>query len=408
MTAGLKLLMNNKDGITLTLNRVLPVLFSIMFLVMVGFGIIIPVLPFYAEELGASPAELGLLMAVYSFMQFIFAPMWGKVSDRIGRKPVIMIGIFGLSLSFFMLALSTNLWMLFAARIIGGLLSAANMPTVMAYVADITTEDERGKGMGIVGAATGLGFILGPAIGGIFTNINLEAPFYIAGILSFITLILVLFILKESIHLSENKAASKNNLSWGKALRDPIAMLYFLQFFVSLSLSGLEATFAYFAAATAGLDAVTLGYIFMIMGLASAAVQGSMGKLTKKFGEAVIIQAGILISAAGFGLILFTQNFTTAAIFLAIFGVGNGVIRPSVSSLLTKKSKMGYGLVTGYLSSFDSLGRIIGPVLGGLLYSVAIGLPYISGIFLSILAYVLFRIFASKSNLEAGQGTPAE
>src|SRR5699024_8984295 len=215
MTAGLKLLMNNKDGITLTLNRVLPVLFSIMFLVMVGFGIIIPVLPFYAEELGASPAELGLLMAVYSFMQFIFAPMWGKVSDRIGRKPVIMIGIFGLSLSFFMLALSTNLWMLFAARIIGGLLSAANMPTVMAYVADITTEDERGKGMGIVGAATGLGFILGPAIGGIFTNINLEAPFYIAGILSFITLILVLFILKESIHLSENKAASKNNLSWG-------------------------------------------------------------------------------------------------------------------------------------------------------------------------------------------------
>src|SRR5699024_8019163 len=239
-----------------------------MFLVMVGFGIIIPVLPFYAEVLGASPTELGLLMAVYSLMQFIFAPMWGRISDKIGRKPVIMIGIFGLSLSFVMLGLSVHLWMLFAARIIGGVLSAANMPTVMAYVADITSDEDRGKGMGVVGAATGLGFILGPAIGGIFTNINLQAPFYIAGSLSFMTLLLVFVILKESIHLSANKATSKNKLSWRKFFRDPIAMLYFLQFFISLSLSGLEATFAYFAAEKAGLDAVTLGYIFMIMGLA--------------------------------------------------------------------------------------------------------------------------------------------
>lgn len=388
------------------LNKVLPILFMIMFLVMVGFGIIIPVLPFYAEELGASPTELGLLMAIYSLMQFIFAPMWGGISDRIGRKPVILIGIFGLSLSFFIMALSTQLWMLFVARVIGGILSAANMPTVMAYVADITTNEERGKGMGIVGAATGLGFIFGPAIGGVFTNINLHAPFYIAGVVSLLTLFLVLFILKESIHLSEHKAAKRNKLSWRNILQDPLSMLYFLQFFISVSLAGLEATFAYFAAEKAGLDAVTLGYIFMIMGLASAAVQGSMGKLTKKYGETIIIQAGIVISAIGFGLILFTQNFTTAAIFLAVFGVGNGVIRPSVSSLLTKTSKVGHGTATGYLSSFDSLGRIIGPVLGGFLYSIMIGLPYISGIFLSLMAYVLFRIYVAKSNIKDRQQTP--
>src|SRR5690625_3730055 len=122
---------------TLKLKRALPILFLIMFLVMVGFGIIIPVLPFYAEELGATPTELGFLMAVYSLMQFIFAPMWGRISDRIGRKPVILIGIFGLSLSFFMTAMATQLWVLFVARIIGGGLSAANMPTVTAYVADV-------------------------------------------------------------------------------------------------------------------------------------------------------------------------------------------------------------------------------------------------------------------------------
>jgi len=387
----------------LKLNKVLPILFLIMFLVMVGFGIIIPVLPFYAEELGASPTELGLLMAVYSLMQFIFAPMWGRISDRIGRKPVILIGIFGLSLSFFLMGFSTHLWMLFVARIVGGILSAANMPTVMAYVADITSEEERGKGMGIVGAATGLGFIFGPAIGGVFTNINLQAPFYISGIVSFLTFFFVLGILKESIHHSDHQAAANKKLPWGNVFQGSLSMLYFLQFFISLSLSGLEATFAYFAAEKAGLDAVTLGYIFMIMGLASAAVQGSMGKLTKKFGEGLIIQAGILISALGFGLILFTQNFITAAIFLAIFGVGNGVIRPSVSSLLTKKSNVGHGTATGYLSSFDSLGRIIGPVLGGFLYSITIGLPYISGIFLSLLAFILFRVYTAKSTMRDGQ-----
>lgn len=142
-------------------------------------------------------------------------------------------------------------------------------------------------------------------------------------------------------------------------MKSPMAMLYFLQFFIAVSLSGLEATFAYFAAVKAGLNAVSMGYVFMIMGLASATVQGSMGKLTKKFGEIKIIQMGIVVSALGMGLILLTQNFLTAAVFLTIFGVGNGVIRPSVSSLLTKQAKSGYGEVTGYLSSFGSLGRII-------------------------------------------------
>lgn len=379
----------------MNLKKVLPILFIVMFLVMVGFGIIIPVLPFYAEDLGASPTDLGLLMAVYSLMQFIFAPMWGRISDKIGRKPVILTGIFGLSLSFFMMAFSTELWMLFAARIIGGFLSAANMPTVMAYVADITTEEDRGKGMGIVGAATGLGFIFGPAIGGVFTKIDIHAPFYIAGIISLFTFILVIFILKESIHYSDLSADAQQKASFKNIFSGSLSMLYFLQFFISLSLAGLEATFAYFAAEKAGLDAVSLGYIFMIMGLASAAVQGNMGKLTKTFGEGRIIQAGIFISAVGFGLILFTNNFTTAAIFLSIFGVGNGVIRPSVSSLITKISRIGHGTATGYLSSFDSLGRILGPVLGGALYSVHIGLPYISGIFLSIAAFVIFRLFLS-------------
>ncbi|MEH6905943.1 MFS transporter [Neobacillus drentensis] len=370
----------------------LPILFVVMFLVMVGFGIIIPVLPFYAEEIGANPTELGLLMAVYSLMQLIFAPMWGHVSDRIGRKPVMMIGIAGLGLSFLIQAMSTELWMLFAARIIGGILSSANMPTAMAYVADITTEENRGKGMGIVGAATGLGFVFGPAIGGIFSRFSLNMPFFLACGSSFITLILVFLLLKES---KQNKGTvSKEKLSFGKAFSGAVTVLYLVQLLISLSLSGLEATFAYFAAKKAGLDATQLGYIFMIMGFGSALVQGGLvGRMTKKYGEKSVIQAGIIVSALGFGLILLVNNFATAALFLTIFGLGNGVIRPSVSSLITKTSSAGYGSSTGMLSSFDSLGRIIGPPLGGWLFSLAIGLPYISGAIISMAAFILFLLF---------------
>lgn len=378
--------------------RALPVLFLVMFFVMVGFGIIIPVLPFYAEELGASAFELGLLMAVYSLMQLLFSPMWGRISDRIGRKPVILTGIFGLAISFFLMALSSKLWMLFAARIIGGFLSSANMPTVTAYVADITTEEDRGKGMGIIGAAVGLGFILGPAIGGIFSKNSLSLPFFIAGISSFVTFLLVLFVLKESLTPEQRGKTEAEKISVIKQLQEPTGILYFLQLFVSLSLSGLEATFAYFVAKTAGLDTVELGYLFMIMGFAGALVQGGLvGVLTRRYGESFVIQLGIIISALGFGLILFIDSFVTAAIFLTIFGIGNGFIRPAVSALLTKQSSAGHGSVTGLLSSFDSLGRIIGPPLGGWLFGLSIGLPYISGIVLSLIAYILFRVYARLS-----------
>src|SRR5699024_9710095 len=152
-----------------------------MFFVMVGFGIIIPVLPFYAEHLGASAFELGLLMAVYSLMQLLFGPMWGRISDRVGRKPIILIGIFGLAISFFLLAFASILCMLFVVLIIGGFLTSGSMSSVTAYVVDSTSEEDRGKCMGIIGAAVGLGFILGPAIGGIFSKNSLSLPFFIAG-----------------------------------------------------------------------------------------------------------------------------------------------------------------------------------------------------------------------------------
>lgn len=378
--------------------KALPILFLMMFLVMVGFGIIIPVLPFLAEKVGGNSTELGLLMAVYSLMQLFFAPMWGRISDRIGRKPVMAIGIAGLALSFFISAMADSLWVLFAARVIGGILSSANMPTAMAYVADITTPEDRGKGMGIIGAAIGLGFIFGPAIGGIFSKTSLTLPFYIAGVVAILTFVLVLVFLKESLPLEKRTQQSKNNESMWKAFKGPLTIMFILQLIITLSMAGLEATFAYFAAEKIDIDSVQLGYIFMIMGFGSAIVQGGLiGPMIKKMGEGAVIRLGIIVSAIGFVLILFSTNFWTAAVFLTIFGMGNGIIRPGISALLTKKSNTGHGSVTGLLSSFDSFGRIAGPPLGGWLFSVSIGLPYISGAILSLVALVLYQIYSKTS-----------
>ncbi len=183
-----------------------------------------------------------------------------------------------------------------------------------------------------------------------------------------------------------------------KAFNSGATLLFFVQLLISLSLSGLEATFAYFAAKKAGLDSIQLGYIFMIMGFGSALVQGGLvGRWTKKYGESAVIHGGIIVSAIGFGLILFVHSFTTAAIYLTVFGLGNGVIRPSVSSLLTKTSNSGHGSSTGLLSSFDSLGRIIGPPLGGWLFSMSVGLPYISGAIISAVAFILFQIYRPQA-----------
>ncbi|HEY2422163.1 MAG TPA: MFS transporter [Neobacillus sp.] len=379
--------------------KVLPILFLVMFLVMVGFGIIIPVLPFLAEKVGGNPTELGLLMAVYSLMQLFFAPMWGRISDRIGRKPVMMIGITGLAISFFIMAMANSLWVLFVARIIGGILSSANMPTTMAYVADITSPEERGKGMGIIGAATGLGFIFGPAIGGIFSKTSLNVPFYIAGISSVITLILVMVLLKESLSVEKRRHHAENKESIWKAFKGPLTIIFILQLIVTLSMAGLETTFAYFAAKKAAIDTVHLGYIFMIMGFGGALVQGGLiGPMTKKFGEGNVIRIGVVVSAIGFILILFATNFWTSAVFLTVFGLGNGVIRPAISALLTKNSNSGHGGVTGLLSSFDSFGRIIGPPLGGWLFSISMGLPYISGAVLSVFALLLYQIYSIQAH----------
>lgn len=188
------------------INRNLAILFFTMAVVMLGFGIIIPILPFYAENLGANGTALGVLMAIFSVMQFIFSPIWGGLSDRIGRKPVILIGVLGNALAQLFFGLSTSLWMLIAARALSGILSSATLPTTMAYISDSTSEKNRGGGMGIIGAAMGVGMILGPGIGGWAGSYSLSMPFYVAAALSTAALVLVWWVLPESLPAEKRSA----------------------------------------------------------------------------------------------------------------------------------------------------------------------------------------------------------
>ncbi len=182
----------------------IAILFFTMVVVMLGFGIVIPIIPFYVESFGATGKDLGLMMAIFSIGQFIFSPIWGTLSDRIGRKPVLMIGAFGNGLSLLMMGLSTQFWMLLVSRALAGILSSATLPTAMAYIGDSTDEKSRSGGMGIIGAAMGMGMVLGPGLGGWFASASLSAPFFFASALSVLSLIFIIVVLPESLPRRES------------------------------------------------------------------------------------------------------------------------------------------------------------------------------------------------------------
>ncbi|HEX6164859.1 MAG TPA: MFS transporter, partial [Vicinamibacterales bacterium] len=225
----------------------LVIIFVTVFIDLLGFGIIIPLLPFYAESFGASAFTIGLLGTSFSLMQFLFSPIWGRWSDKVGRKPIILVGLMGSCLSYMMLALSNSLALLFIARIIGGI-AGANIPTAQAYIADVTTPENRARGMGMVGAAFGLGFIFGPALGGILTTISPQTPMWFASALCLANFIAAWFLLPES----RSANAVTRNLgrleAFRHAARNPTLLLLLALFFlVTLAFSGFESTFAIFS-----------------------------------------------------------------------------------------------------------------------------------------------------------------
>src|SRR5438132_5025643 len=279
----------------------LLVIFITIFIDLVGFGIVIPVLPFYAEgtKFGATPREVGLLFASYSFMQLIFAPVLGRLSDKYGRRPILLISLLGTSLGFLILGLASTLWMLFLGRIIDGI-SGGNISTAQAYIADVTTKEDRAKGMGLIGAAFGLGFVFGPAIGGVLSRWGINVPFIFAGSLAFANAMLLYFVLPETVtpdHPARVSAASGRG--WRQLLgalkRLQLAFVLIIYFLGIVAFSMMTATFSLFMMFRLGYDAFHNGWVFAFVGIISAVIQGGLiGKLVKRFGEPWLIIVGVM------------------------------------------------------------------------------------------------------------------
>jgi DHA1 family tetracycline resistance protein-like MFS transporter len=360
----------------------LLVIFATIFIDLVGFGIVIPVLPFYvsSSKFGATPRSVGLLFASYSVMQFIFAPILGRLSDKHGRRPVLLISIIGTGISFLILGFATALWVLFLGRILDGI-TGGNISTAQAYIADSTTKENRAKGMGLVGAAFGLGFVFGPAIGGVLSHWGIGVPFFFAAGLAFSNAILLFFTLPETVtpdHPARVSAAGGRDWhSVMKSIRQPklgfVLAIYFL-FIVAFSI--MTTTFSLFTKFRFGYDAARTGYLFAYVGIIGAFIQGGLiGRLVKQFGELALILTGALLFALSLFLIPFSSSHTGLVAMLVIgaaFAIGNSLATPSLTSLASKSvSEAEQGVVLGVTQSVASLARAIGPsVQAFLIYSV--------------------------------------
>ncbi len=389
--------------------RQLIILFSMMFIVMVGFGIIMPVLPFYAENMGATATHLGLLFALYSIVQFLLAPYWGQLSDRIGRRPVILIGLLGFAVAFILFGLSTQLWELFVARALGGALSSAVLPTTMAYIADVTTEKQRGGGMGMMGASMGMGMIFGPAIGGYASSISMSMPFFIAAGFALVIAAAGSFLLPESLSPADRARAREERATaqtgqWAeawKSLMSPIGFILLLGFLVSFAAANVEGTFALFAERSLGFGASEMGTIFVFMGIMMVVTQGLLvGPFINRWGEERMIEIGMIASVIGYAALLIAWDLPSLTAIMSVMGVGQAAMRPSIASLLSKRSTPEeQGRMMGYVQSAQSLGRVAGPIVGGLFFDlIGYQSPYIVGsISFVVIFFFALRFFSRDS-----------
>ena len=383
----------------------LVVIFTTVFLDLVGFGIIIPLVGIYGRDFGANTYELALLGSIYSLMQFFFSPIWGRLSDRHGRRPIILMSLAGSVLSYFLFAFSHTLWLLILSRALAGIF-AANISTAQAYIADVTKPEDRAKGMGLIGAAFGIGFTLGPPIGGIsVSKLGLAAPGIIAGTFCLLNLILAYFRLDESLspELQAQARASKPRtgriaqFETFKTVRNNPALVLAIvsTFFATFAFSNLEQVFSLFIQTKFTLAteeaAYKTGMILMWSGILGALIQGGLiRRLVPKYGEAKLLTIGLFVQ--GIAMLMFSQSPTYFSFFITAvpLAFGSGLINPTLASLVSKgAAQHEQGAVIGLKEGMSSLARIFGPLSGLLAFGLKASLPfYIGSLTVFILGFV--------------------
>lgn len=378
--------------------------------VTIGFGVVMPIIPFYMENLGAGGTELGLLVASYAVMRLIFGPVWGSLSDRMGRKPIMMIGVFGYGVTMVGFGLATKLWMMFAARILAGILSSATSPTTMAYISDSTSEEERGGGMGVLGAAAGLGTIFGPAIGGLLADFSLSTPFFFAAAMSLVSVLLIARFLPES--LSETERITPGTEStritlrtvW-QALFSPLGPLLVQAFLVMGGMTLFYGILGLYALERFNYGTREVGILFSILGLMMAVGQGLLvGPLTRRNGDVSVMKLGFSLSAVTLIGVLAADRFWLLLLAIGLFSLANALLSPTVSALTSKRTSMSQGVTMGLSNSFGSLGRVFGPPLGGVVFDLHWSLPLLSASAVMLVGFLVSVRIAPDQNTLSQQG----
>ena len=347
------------------INRPLLIIFLTILVNLIGFGIIIPLLPFYAETFGASPLTIGFLFATFSIAQLFASPVLGAWSDKWGRRPVLIFSLIGTVISFVMLAMAQSLAMLFAARIVDGL-SGGNITTARAYIGDIATDENRAKLFGVLGAAFGLGFIIGPALGGLFAHISYTAPIWAAAAITVVATLLAWLWLPETVHRVDAVSVSP----W-KALRElsgrpGLRLLFTVDFLYWGSFAVYQTTFALFGARRFGFDATHTGYLLASFAALGVVVQlGMVGPVVKRLGEKRALVVGLIFAAVGWGGSALTYSLPLFIAMLVPGAIGVGLCNPTLNSLVSGAGgKHEQGRVQGAAGGLESLGRTLGPIWG--------------------------------------------
>ncbi len=366
-----------------TNNVALYILMFNMFITMGGVGLIIPVMPKYLELFNAGGQVYGLLIGGFALAQFLFSPIAGDLSDRYGRKNFIIFGLALLGVSQIMFAFADAIWLLFISRFLSGMGAAFVMPPIMAFVADITTFEERGKGMGMIGASISLGFTIGPAVGGLLSGINLTFPFYFAGVSAFLAALLSYFVLPNiKPKVTETAPVPRENLvkQMVKSTKAPYFMFLIVVFTFSFGIANFQATLSLYLNDKFNYSPFDISVIITVGGFIGVLLQVFVvDRLFKKYGEMNVILVNLFVASVMILLVIYVHTFFMVLLVSTLFSIATTFIRPAVNTLISKVAGNEQGFAAGMNNAYMSLGNMFGPVLAGVLYDWNMNSPYILG-----------------------------
>lgn len=379
----------------------LSIIFFTVFIDLMGFGILIPILPTFADKvLHVSEFQIGMIVAIYSLVQFLFNPVLGTISDQIGRRPVIILTLFITSVSYLMFSFADTFLILFLSRFIAGF-GGSNIGVAQAYIADITEKSERSKGMGLIGAAFGLGFMFGPLLGGIISEFGYKYAGFLSSAFSLMAMIFAIFFLPES--LTKQNISPKGKLrvinfkKVKSVLKMPIVGLLIILFFIIIfSVANIYGTFALLGYKVYNFTDKQNGLLFGITGLVGALVQGYViRKISKKFSDRNLLLFGSFTMMIGLGFLPYGINFIGAALIVTILSVGTGILQPTVLSMISKFSPNDQqGEILGINQSLSAFGRVLGPLWGGFAFDyIGYEFPFLTGAFFTLITFTIAYIY---------------